>query len=154
MTYSSAVFATPDQSLADAQRNKYRLMAERAGLTGGERVLEIGSGWGGFALYAAGELGCRRHDRSPSRPRSTRSPPSASGRPAWSISSAWSCATTASIAGTWDAIVSIEMLEAVGPEYYPDLLRCLRPGARAGRPDEPPVDHLPRVRLPGRSCEA
>ena len=59
MTYSSAVFASPDQSLADAQRNKYRIIAERAGLTGGEHVLEIGSGWGGFALYAAGELGCR-----------------------------------------------------------------------------------------------
>ena len=59
MTYSSAVFATPDQSLADAQRTKYAVMAERAGLRGGEHVLEIGTGWGGFALYAAGELGCR-----------------------------------------------------------------------------------------------
>ena len=44
MTYSSAVFATPDQSLADAQRNKYRIHAERAGLEAGSRVLEIGSG--------------------------------------------------------------------------------------------------------------
>jgi cyclopropane-fatty-acyl-phospholipid synthase len=59
MTYSSAVFASPDQSLADAQRNKYRLMAEGAGLVRGQHVLEIGTGWGGFALYAAGELGCR-----------------------------------------------------------------------------------------------
>ena len=59
MTYSSAVFESPDQSLADAQRNKYRLMAEGAGLRAGQHVLEIGSGWGGFALYAAGELGCR-----------------------------------------------------------------------------------------------
>ena len=59
MTYSSAVFATPEQPLADAQRNKYRLMAERAGLEAGQHVLEIGTGWGGFALYAAGELGCR-----------------------------------------------------------------------------------------------
>ncbi len=59
MTYSSAVFETADQSLADAQRDKYRLIAEGAGLTAGKHVLEIGSGWGGFALYAAGELGCR-----------------------------------------------------------------------------------------------
>ena len=59
MTYSSAVFATPDQSLADAQRTKYAVIAERAGLRGGEHVLEIGSGWGGFAIYAAGDLGCR-----------------------------------------------------------------------------------------------
>ena len=59
MTYSSAVFADPEQALADAQRNKYAVIAARAGLRGGEHVLEIGSGWGGFALYAAGELGCR-----------------------------------------------------------------------------------------------
>jgi cyclopropane-fatty-acyl-phospholipid synthase len=59
LTYSSAVFATPDQPLADAQRNKYRIIAEGAGLRSGQHVLEIGTGWGGFALYAAGELGCR-----------------------------------------------------------------------------------------------
>ena len=59
MTYSSAVFASPEQSLADAQRNKYRRMADGAGLVDGQHVLEIGTGWGGFALYAAGERGCR-----------------------------------------------------------------------------------------------
>ena len=59
MTYSSAVFDPPDQSLAEAQRRKYAVMAERAGIAAGEHVLEIGTGWGGFAMYAAGELGCR-----------------------------------------------------------------------------------------------
>ncbi|MFZ0013144.1 MAG: cyclopropane-fatty-acyl-phospholipid synthase family protein [Acidimicrobiia bacterium] len=58
MTYSSARFATPDQSLADAQRNKYRAIADHAGLAPGMRVLEIGCGWGGFAEYAARERGC------------------------------------------------------------------------------------------------
>ena len=53
MTYSSAVFATRDQALADAQRNKYRIIAASAADRGGQHVLEIGSGWGGFALYAA-----------------------------------------------------------------------------------------------------
>src|SRR5262245_56803690 len=57
LTYSSAVFDRPDEPLADAQRRKYARMADRAGLAGGEDVLEIGTGWGGFALYAAGELG-------------------------------------------------------------------------------------------------
>ena len=46
MTYSSAIFETPEQSLADAQRTKYRRMAERAGLRRGQHVLEIGSGLG------------------------------------------------------------------------------------------------------------
>ena len=50
--------ASADQPLADAQRNKYRLLAEKAGLEAGMHVLEIGCGWGGFALYAAQELGC------------------------------------------------------------------------------------------------
>ena len=54
LTYSCAVFETPDQTLADAQRSKYRRIAEGAGLSPGQHVLEIGSGWGGFALYAAG----------------------------------------------------------------------------------------------------
>src|SRR6185369_11416785 len=59
LTYSSAAFRSAGQSLADAQRTKYQVIAERAGLRGGEHVLEIGSGWRGFALHAAGELGCR-----------------------------------------------------------------------------------------------
>ena len=44
MTYSAAVFEAPDQTLADAQRAKYRRMAEAAGLAAGQHVLEIGSG--------------------------------------------------------------------------------------------------------------
>ena len=49
----------PTSRSEDAQRNKYRRIAEGARLAAGQHVLEIGTGWGGFALYAAGELGCR-----------------------------------------------------------------------------------------------
>ena len=60
LTYSSAVFASADQPLADAQRNKYRIIAERARLDARDaRPRRLGTGWGGFALYAAGEIGCR-----------------------------------------------------------------------------------------------
>jgi cyclopropane-fatty-acyl-phospholipid synthase len=59
LTYSSAVFASPDQSLTDAQRSKYQLIAEGAGIGPESHVLEIGSGWGGFALWTASEIGCR-----------------------------------------------------------------------------------------------
>ena len=126
MTYSSAVFATPDQSLADAQRNKYRIIAERAGLRRGEHVLEIGTGWGGFALYAAGELGCRvttmtisraQHDLARERIRAAGSP----------TSSTSSSATTATSRARYDAIVSIEMLEAVGAEYFATFFELVRP---------------------------
>ena len=134
MTYSSAVFDAPDSPLADAQRRKYAVMAERAGPRGGEHVLEIGTGWGGFALYAAGELGCRVTTLTISP--SQHAPGDGAGprRPGWPTASASSCATTATSSGTYDAIVSIEMLEAVGAEYYATFFeacdRALRPGGR------------------------
>ncbi len=58
MTYSSARFQHPQQTLEEAQRHKYRTMSEHARLAPGMRVLEIGCGWGGFAEYAANEIGC------------------------------------------------------------------------------------------------
>jgi len=133
MTYSSAVFASPDQSLADAQRNKYRLIAEGARLVRGQHVLEIGSGWGGFALYAAGELGCRvtsvtisreQYDLARERIRE------AGLEDLVDIQ----LRDYRDITGTYDAIVSIEMLEAVGAEYFSTFFeRCdaaLVPGGR------------------------
>ncbi len=61
MTYSSAYFARDEMSLEEAQREKYRRLAEATGVRAGERVLEVGSGWGGFAAYLAGELAAARH---------------------------------------------------------------------------------------------
>jgi cyclopropane-fatty-acyl-phospholipid synthase len=133
MTYSSAVFASPDQPLADAQRNKYRLIAEGAGLVRGQHVLEIGSGWGGFALYAAGELGCKvtsitisrqQHDLARERVRA------AGLEDLVDIE----LRDYREIEGTYDAIVSIEMLEAVGAEYFATFFAAcdaaLVPGGR------------------------
>ncbi len=133
MTYSSAVFAAPEQSLADAQRNKYRLMAEGAGLAAGQHVLEIGSGWGGFALYAAGKLGCRvtsitisqeQHDMARERVRA------AGLEHLVDIQ----LRDYRDIKGSYDAIVSVEMLEAVGAEYFSTFFAAcdaaLRPGGR------------------------
>ncbi len=133
MTYSSAVFDAPEQSLADAQRNKYRRIAEGAGLTAGQHVLEIGSGWGGFALYAAGELGCQvtsitisqeQHDLARERVRA------AGLEHLVEIQ----MRDYREVSGTYDAIVSIEMLEAVGAEFFDTFFeacdRALRPGGR------------------------
>ena len=55
MTYSSAVFEKEDMDLAEAQNTKYRRLAEMAELQAGDHVLEIGCGWGGFAEFAARE---------------------------------------------------------------------------------------------------
>jgi cyclopropane-fatty-acyl-phospholipid synthase len=133
MTYSSAVFESPDQSLADAQRAKYRRIAEGADLRAGMHVLEIGSGWGGFALYAAGEIGCRvtsitisqeQHDLAQERVREAGLEHLVEIR----------MQDYRDISGTYDAVVSIEMLEAVGAEfigtYFEAIDRVLRPGAK------------------------
>ena len=57
MTYSAGVFPTAATSLADAQRRKYDLICRKLDLQAGERVIEIGTGWGGFALHAAQHYG-------------------------------------------------------------------------------------------------
>ncbi len=134
MTYSSAVFATPDQSLADAQRKKYRLMAAGAGLAPGMHVLEIGTGWGGFALYAAGEVGCRVTSITISKEQhalATERVREAGLADLVDIQ----LRDYRDVTGTYDAVVSIEMLEAVGAEYFETYFAvvdaALKPGGKA-----------------------
>ena len=58
MTYSCAVFESDASTLADASRHKYDLVCRKLGLAPGREVVEIGTGWGGFALHAARTYGC------------------------------------------------------------------------------------------------
>jgi cyclopropane-fatty-acyl-phospholipid synthase len=59
MSYSCALWERPDESLAEAQQNKLRRLCERLELGPDDHVLEIGCGWGSFAIHAAREHGCR-----------------------------------------------------------------------------------------------
>ena len=133
MTYSSAVFETTDQSLADAQRNKYRIVAANAGLERGQHVLEIGTGWGGFALFAAGELGCRVSTVTISREQFDLARKRVREAGLGDLVDV-QLKDYRDIEGMYDAIVSIEMLEAVGAEYFEGFFdvcdRALRPGGR------------------------
>jgi cyclopropane-fatty-acyl-phospholipid synthase len=133
LTYSSAVFEHPGQSLADAQRNKYRLVAEGAGLRAGYHVLEIGTGWGGFALYAAGELGCRVTTITISHEQYALARQRVAEAGLEHLVDV-QLRDYRDISGTYDAIVSIEMLEAVGAEYFATFFetcdRALVPGGR------------------------
>jgi cyclopropane-fatty-acyl-phospholipid synthase len=135
MTYSSAYFGRGANDLEAAQRDKYRRLAESTGIRPGERVLEIGCGWGGFAEYAAGELGCRVTGLTLSAEQKAYAEERLRRR---------GLDDRVEIAlrdyrderGTFDRIVSIEMFEAVGERYWPTFFRTVRerlaPHGRAG----------------------
>jgi cyclopropane-fatty-acyl-phospholipid synthase len=118
LTYSSAIFDHADQPLAEAQRNKYRSLAEKVRLEPADRVLEVGCGWGGFALFAAREYGChvtgitvseRQHALARARVAE------AGLRDRIEIR----LQDYRDVTGTFDKIVSIEMFEALGREHWP-----------------------------------
>lgn len=134
MTYSSALFADAQQSLADAQRNKYQHILQRLDLGPGDHLLEIGSGWGGFAIYAAKTTGCRVTSITLSEEqlveaRSRAADEGLSDRVEFRLQD------YRDTEGTFDAISSIEMFEAVGevywPSYFATVKQRLKPGGRA-----------------------
>ena len=134
MTYSSAVFAPGDNDLAAAQARKYRLLAERAGVRPGESVLEIGCGWGGFAEFAAKELGCKVTGLTISKEQfdfATERMRKAGLDDRVTIA----LRDYRDEQGVFDRIVSIEMFEAVGEGFWPGFSgRCASACARAAPP--------------------
>lgn len=122
MMYSAAVFADLDEPLHLAQQRKIALLADKLRVTPGARVLEIGSGWGSMALHLAKERGCqvttvtlsqeqkalceqrfREHDIEDSIEIMLRDYRDLEGR--------------------FDAIIAVEMFEAVGREYFDVFFR-------------------------------
>jgi len=135
MTYSSARFASPEQSLEDAQREKYAALARAMDLQSGHHVLEIGCGWGGFAEFAAKETGSKvtcltlspsQRDYALERMQQHQ----LSERVEIKLQD------YRDETGRYDRVASIEMFEAVGEEYWPSFFskvaEVLKPGGRAG----------------------
>ncbi|MEP0774980.1 MAG: class I SAM-dependent methyltransferase [Acidobacteriota bacterium] len=131
MTYSCAIFAHPEEPLELAQRRKLERVARLAGLGAGQRVLEIGCGWGSF-LELAASRGCDALGLtlSPAQASHARARLAAAGLPA-----RVELVDYRDCGGVFDAVVSIEMLEAVGharlPEFFAALDRLLAPGGVA-----------------------
>jgi len=139
MTYSSAFFGEGAGSgagsvaLEQAQRAKLRRMLERAGVQAGERVLEIGCGWGGLAEIAATEFGAQVHGitLSPSQLAYAQARAADGG---WAERATFELRDYRDVEQHYDRVVSCEMFEAVGERYWPSffaqLARCLKPGGR------------------------
>ena len=133
MMYSSAMFEYEGQSLADAQRHRLDVVCEKLELGPDDHVIEIGTGWGGFAIHAAKKYGCRVTTTTISRQQ---------------YEMAWQRVNDAGLQGkidllledyrdlegSYDKLVSIEMIEAIGSDqydiYFGQCSRLLKPGGR------------------------
>ena len=136
MTYSSALYDGAETTLEKAQTAKQDLVMAALTLTGGERVLEMGCGWGGLADRLARERGSHvvGLTLSPAQldfARARLAAPSPGGdRAAGSVELYRRDYRDAD--GTFDRVVSIEMLEAVGREYWPTYFASVRDRLRPG----------------------
>ena len=134
MAYSSGYYLSASDSLDTAQTNKFDLICRKLQLNSDDHLLEIGTGWGGFAHYAATHYGCRVTTTTISRQQ-------------YEYAAEWFrrsgmmpgriellLADYRYLTGKFDKIVSIEMFEAVGFKHYDDYFsacdRLLKPNGQ------------------------
>jgi cyclopropane-fatty-acyl-phospholipid synthase len=122
LVYSCARFPNPDASLEEAQLAKLDGICRRLELGPGDHLLEVGSGWGGLAIHAAGEYGCRVT--------ATTISPAQRALATERVEAAGLADRVEVVAldyrdlrGRFDKLVSIEMIEAVGWQYFPIFFR-------------------------------
>jgi len=126
LMYSAATFEHTGQSLYDAQLARLDTICRKLELKPGDHLLEIGTGWGGLALHAARHFGCRVTTTTISREQ-------------WQLARERVreagledrievlCEDYRDLNGTYDKLVSIEMIEAIGHQYYDTYFeRCAR----------------------------
>lgn len=134
MAYSAGMYIQPSETLMDAQINKFKLMYERLDLRPEHTLLEIGSGWGGFAIYAAKHSGCRVHSITLSNEQLAEARIRAE-RAGVADRVRFEIRDYRDIDDRYDRVVSIEMYEAVGEDYWPGyfqaIAKALKPGGRA-----------------------
>ena len=138
MTYSSALFAEPisaEEPLEEAQARKIHRLLDRLALKPGQHLLEIGCGWGGLAEIAARDHGVHVTGLTLSAEQKAFAE-ARLARAGLSDRTEIRLADYRDVEGRFDAVASVEMVEAVGQEYWPAYLqsiaRVLRPGGCAG----------------------
>jgi cyclopropane-fatty-acyl-phospholipid synthase len=117
MSYSCAVFESPDMTLAEAQRAKIDRLCVKLDLQPGQRLIEIGSGWGGLALHAASHYGCEVTTTTISEAQRTyvakRVADAGLDGQVFVLGQDWR-----DLRGTYDRLVSVEMVEAVDWRHH------------------------------------
>lgn len=133
MMYSSAIYPTQTASLEEAQSYKLHTICERLSLTSADHLLEIGTGWGGLAIYAAQHYGCKvttttisdaQHEYAQTRIKEL----------GLNEQITLLKKDYRDLTGSFDKVVSVEMIEAVGYEFLPSFFKqCndrLKPGGK------------------------
>ena len=131
MMYSSGIFKNPSDTLADSQEAKTDRLIERLHLLPSDYVLEVGSGWGGCAIRMAQKTGCRVVSLTLS--------PSQQEEAVKRVKEAGledrveiRLQDYRDVTGTFDHVISIEMIEAVGHDYLPEYFRCVNEHLKSG----------------------
>lgn len=123
MMYSGAIFERPDMTLGEAQAAKLDRICRKLGLGPEHHVLEIGTGWGGFAIHAATNYGCRVTTTTISREqaRMARARIEACG-----LNGLVTVLEQdyRELRGSFDRLVSVEMIEAVGHQFLDAYFRA------------------------------
>ncbi len=134
MTYSCALYTSGDDSLEQAQRNKLHTIIKKAGITAEDHVLEIGCGWGRFAVEAVRQTGCRVTGITVSQEQFEFARQRVRDAGLEDRIEIQLC-DYRHIVGQYSKIVSIEMLEAVGHAglrpFFAACEKALQPGGRA-----------------------
>ncbi len=132
MTYSSAIFERDDESLEAAQKRKYEGVCERLDMTSTDHILEIGSGWAGFAEYAATTRGAdvttitisdAQHKYASKR----------IFEAGLAEKVKVELCDYRDVEGSFDGVASIEMIEAVGETYWPSYFGKIADVLKSGR---------------------
>jgi cyclopropane-fatty-acyl-phospholipid synthase len=134
MAYSCAYYDRADDTLEAAQERKFDLICRKLDLKPTDHLLEIGTGWGGFAFYAATHFGCRITTTTISKEQHAFSAELFASSRASGLQIDLLFEDYRKLTGTYDKLVSIEMFEAVGHKHYDEFFsvcdRLLKPDGK------------------------
>jgi len=133
LLYSSALFTSPDQDLTAAQKAKMARLCDQLSLTPDDHLLEIGTGWGAMAEFAARHYGCRVTTTTLSYEQFCWAQARINRAGLQDKVQVLLC-DYRDLTGEYDKLVSVEMIEAVGKTFLPAFFRTcqarLRPGGK------------------------